>query len=122
MSEERASGRTPTVADEEILAVFEATRDPVLTTVEVAADLPIGRRATLERLKQLRDGGRLESKTVGPRGQVWWLADTERTANPALVDDPFLTAPTYASGRSDVSGDVDDALADAIEAEVDSEP
>ncbi len=119
MSGDRTSGGTPTVPDEEVLAVFDAVRDPVLTTAEVAAELPIGRRATLKRLKKLRDAGRLESKTVGPRGEVWWLAPAERPADPELADDPFLTAPTYASGRSDVSANVDEALAEATSAEVD---
>lgn len=112
MSEDRAPGRPPSVPDDAILSVFEATEEPVLSTAEVSDELPIGRRATLERLKGLADAGRLEHKTVGPRGQVWWLADA--STDDGVAEDPFLRAPAYASGRSDVSASVDEELAEVV--------
>jgi len=70
--------------DENILGVFEATDDPVLTTSEVAADLPIGKRATLNRLEDLVERGEIESKDVGV-GRVWWRAVP---AEPEPVPEP----------------------------------
>lgn len=120
MSEDRAPGRRPSVPDGAILAVFGAADEPVLSTAEVAEELPIGRRATLDRLTALAEDGRLERKSVGPRGLVWWLADDD-TNDDGFAADPFLSAPTYASGRSGVSAAVDDALAEAIADETDAD-
>jgi len=66
-------GREPTVSDEAILAVFEESVDPVLTTSEVSEKIDIGHRGTYDRLKRLAAEGRLESKKVGDSGVVWWL-------------------------------------------------
>jgi hypothetical protein len=65
-------GRKPRVTDSELLAVFEQTDDPVLSTAEVADAVPIKRRGTLNRLQRLADEGELASKQVGGRNTVWW--------------------------------------------------
>jgi hypothetical protein len=67
-------GRKPRVTDEDLLDVFRATADPVLSTAEVADAVPIKRRGTLNRLQSLADDGQLESKQIGGRNTVWWLA------------------------------------------------
>lgn len=112
MSGEDTAGRPRTVTDEELLAVLASAPDPVLTTAEVAERLPIGSRATLDRLKALAESGRVARKTVGARGAVWWLDDAE---DGPTRKDPFLDGPTYASGDSGVSERVDTELVDAIE-------
>lgn len=66
-------GRKPRVTDEELLAVFQRTDDPVLSTAEIADELPIKRRATLTRLQRLADNGVLSRKQTGGRNTVWWL-------------------------------------------------
>ncbi|MFB6084916.1 MAG: hypothetical protein ABEJ94_11805 [Halorientalis sp.] len=86
MASDSGSGEYPQAPaqkarDENILGVFERTDDPVLTTSEVAAELPIGKRATLNRLEDLVDRGELDSKDVGV-GRVWWRA----TAGPEESD------------------------------------
>ncbi|MFD1585705.1 hypothetical protein ACFR9U_01820 [Halorientalis brevis] len=77
--------------DENILGVFEATDDPVLTTSEVAEELPIGKRATLNRLEDLVDREEIDSKDVGV-GRVWWRATPAEPEEPeseaAEVDVP----------------------------------
>ncbi|MDL5363158.1 hypothetical protein [Halalkalicoccus sp. NIPERK01] len=78
MSGHSTSGRKPRVTDDEVLAVFRRTDDPVLSTVDVADELPIKRRATLTRLQRLADSGSLKRKEAGGRNTVWWLADDER--------------------------------------------
>ncbi len=68
-------GRKPRVTDEEILAVFEETDDPVLSTAEVAEALPLQRRSVYNRLVQLEETGRLTRKQIGGRNTIWWLTD-----------------------------------------------
>jgi predicted ArsR family transcriptional regulator len=67
-------GPAPTDTDEDILNLFRQTTDPVLTTTEVADQLSIGRRATLNRLQALENEGRLQSKKAGAKSTVWWAA------------------------------------------------
>jgi hypothetical protein len=75
MSEETRPGPTPRISDEEILAVFRDTEDPVLSTAEVTERIPLKRRATYNRLRSLADEGRLKSKQIGGRNTVWWVAE-----------------------------------------------
>lgn len=70
-------GRKPRVSDEQILELFQETNDPVLSTSEVADELPIGRRGTLKRLQSLVEDGQLESKSIGGRNTVWWLSEND---------------------------------------------
>ncbi len=71
-------GRKPTVTDEEILEVFRAASDPVLTTSEVADELDIGHRGVYQRLTRLAKEDVLESKKVGHGGTVWWHSESLR--------------------------------------------
>lgn len=68
------AGRPPQVSDEEILAVFRDSHDPVLIASEVAAELSIGRRGVYKRLEDLAEENKLERKKIGGRATVWWLA------------------------------------------------
>lgn len=68
-------GRKPRVSDDEILDVFRSTDDPVLSTAEVAESLPIKRRGVFNRLQQLEEDDRLESKEIGGRNRVWWFRE-----------------------------------------------
>lgn len=68
-------GRKPRVDDDEILDLFRMSPEPVLSTREVADELPIKRRGTLNRLQSLADAGVLGSKEVGGRNRVWWITD-----------------------------------------------
>lgn len=67
-------GRKPRATDEEILEVVQEADAPVLSTAEVARELPIDRRSTLTRLHSLADDGELEYKKIGGRNTVWWIA------------------------------------------------
>ncbi len=66
-------GRKPTVGDEEILEIFREQSDPVLTATEVSEHLPLGRRGTLKRLRDLEDRRILQSKEVGSGSRIWWF-------------------------------------------------
>lgn len=65
-------GRKPTVSDNEILDVFRHASDPVLTTVEVADQVGLGRRGVFDRLNQLAEEDKIKMKKVGESGAVWW--------------------------------------------------
>ncbi len=75
MSGSGKPGPAPSVTDEEILALFRETSDPVLSTAEVAEKFSLQRRSIYDRLVSLREDGRVASKTVGGRNTVWWLSD-----------------------------------------------
>lgn len=77
MGEKSTPGPKPSVTDEEILEVFHTTNDPVLSTAEVAEQVPLERRSVLNRLVSLREEGRLDSKTIGGRNSIWWLSGGE---------------------------------------------
>lgn len=72
MSQESTPGRKPRVSDEAVLAVFRSASEPVLSTSEVAAELPIQRRATHDRLQSLVDAGELARKQVA-KSAIYWL-------------------------------------------------
>ena len=69
-------GREPTVSDDEILAVFRDTSDPVLTTREISEEIGIGHRGTFDRLSQLADDGTIKMKKVGETAAVWWYPES----------------------------------------------
>jgi predicted ArsR family transcriptional regulator len=109
-------GRKPRATDREILAVFADTDDPVLSTAEVAQELPIKRRGVLNRLRRLEAEGELASKKIGGRNTVWWLTDGRDTD--ALA--PAETPPATHGVRS--VGGTSDAVTDdtgALPADVD---
>ena len=74
MNKETKPGPTPRISDEEILAIFRDSEDPVLSTGEVTERIPLKRRATYNRLQSLTDEGQLKSKQIGGQNTVWWLA------------------------------------------------
>lgn len=67
-------GRPPAVSDNEILAVFEESDDPVLFTSEVTDSIPIEQQGTRQRLNELYSEGLLEKKQTG-KCVVWWISD-----------------------------------------------
>lgn len=65
------AGRKPDVTDEEIISVLAQASDPVLSTNEVAEQLPIKSNATQIRLKRLLNEDRICGKQAG-RCWIWW--------------------------------------------------
>ena len=72
MTDNSKPGRKPRVTEEEIVQEFRDTDDPVLSTDEVADQLPLERRSVYDRLVSLREDGALTSKQVGGRN-IWWI-------------------------------------------------
>ena len=71
VDEESTPGRKRRVSDSEILEIFQATNEPVLTVGDVAEQLPIGQRGLHDRLKSLEKEDLLSSKLAG-QTTVWW--------------------------------------------------
>jgi len=95
MTQADKGGRKPRVTDRDLLDVFRDAEDPVLSTAEVAGAVPIKRRGTLNRLRDLEDAGDLESKQIGGRNTVWWLAglmDTESGRSETPAEPPTTDA------------------------------
>lgn len=74
-------GRRPKITDEEILAVFRSSSDPVMTTSEVASKFELTHRGVRDRLEKLDEQGVLESKKVGARAKIWWDPEYTTTTN-----------------------------------------
>jgi hypothetical protein len=73
MTEKGKPGPKPSVTDDELLQLFREAVDPVLSTAEVAEQVPLARRSVYDRLNALREEGRLDGKQIGGRNTVWWL-------------------------------------------------
>jgi len=75
MTDNSKPGPKPTVTDEEIIALFRETDDPVLSTADVTEHVALKRRSVYDRLTKLADKGRLKRKEIGGRNTVWWLTE-----------------------------------------------
>ena len=60
---------------EDVLAVFDQRSDPCepMTSSEIAESINCSRPTALNRLEELAEEGKIETKKVGARGRVWWL-------------------------------------------------
>lgn len=108
-------GRNSTVDDLDVLRVLRAGETPVLTAAMIADELPIGRRATLNRLKDLHERGLIEQMDVGPRGQIWWPAEDGLESLPGFgmfADDEAFTevVEEFRRGDNDDFSRVEDSL------------
>ena len=112
MSRERdeASGQyTEVVTLEDVMAVFDAVRGPVVTSGDVADETGCSRDSARRKLERLHEEGRVGRRKTAGRVVYWRLDAAE--PNPVSSDDPFFTdRPTFKSGESDVSERVDEIL------------
>jgi hypothetical protein len=72
---------TQKTRDTDIITIFESTDETFLSTSEVAEQLPIGKRATLNRLNRLHTDGKIEKKKIGV-GCTWWLPSEDESISP----------------------------------------
>ena len=106
-----SSGRPPRESDETILSVLRSTADPVLSTAEIAEQLTIKRRSTLNRLRDLETKELVESKQIGGRNTVWWLSTKGEKAHTISEDDPFFSeGPLFGSETPLSEDDIDDIV------------
>ncbi len=74
------------VDTDDVLAVFTAAKVPVLTTEEVAADLPIDSETTDRQLNRMHEDGLVGRKRIGKNSVVWWT--TSESENNAFTCRP----------------------------------
>ena len=71
-----SGGRRKTISDEEFLRVISTIQneesDPVITSSELADEVPLGRQGVYQRLEELESQDLVRSKKVGT-GRAWWL-------------------------------------------------
>ena len=98
-----------TITHENVLDVFSRVEGPVITSSDVADTLDCSRETARRKLRDLSDQGRVGNRETG-RTVIWWRVSSEEP-NPVDSDDPFFTdRPTFASGNTDVSHNVDEYL------------
>ena len=101
------------MSDEEILEVLREADEPVMTTGEIAEQLPIKRRGLRDRLTQLYEEGMIGRKDVGRQGPVWiWYALGETATDREVSAE---SAADRLAGFGAFAGDDGDALAEAVE-------
>jgi hypothetical protein len=69
------AGRKPRVKDEDIIEVFWNAETPILSTSEIAEELPITKRGTFDRLSKLEEEEKISSKIFpagGAEVRLWW--------------------------------------------------
>ncbi|MFB6188654.1 MAG: helix-turn-helix transcriptional regulator [Halapricum sp.] len=103
----------------DIVRFFKSATRPFQTATDIADHFGISRTTAHRRLEDLQEEGTLKKEKVGARAVVWWLPDEDDNADGSdtETDDPFLTASTFSSGRTDVSGTIDEEIAAAAESE-----
>lgn len=98
-----------TVTQEDVLGVFSRVEGPVITSSDVADALDCSRETARRKLRELSEQGRVGNRETG-RTVIWWQVGGEEP-NPVDPTDPFFTdRPTFASGSSNVSRNVDEYL------------
>jgi hypothetical protein len=104
------------VTPEQILAYLGRVYEPV-TATDIGAEFGVTNRTALNKLDRLHEQGTIERKEVGARAVVWWLDESatgENSTADEYADDPLFELPTAASGRQDVSENVDTHVATAL--------
>ena len=102
---------TERVAHAGVLGVFESVAGPVITSTDVAEALDCSDETARRKLKELYEKGIVERRKPG-RTAVWWLVENQDDEfTPVDPTDPIFTdRPSFPTGRSDLSGSVDDIL------------
>lgn len=108
-----------TVTEEAVFTVLRTAETPVVTAKEVGEQLGCTSEAARQKLLSLLDQEIVARRKVGAGAVVWWLAvEANLDASAFDPDDPlFDDPPTFASGTSDVSHNVDEYVAAALATE-----
>lgn len=110
-----------TVTQGAVVDVLRDAETPVVTAKEVGEALGCSSEAARQKLLALLDEGMVARRKVGAGAVVWWLTGEAAHRTVFHSDDPlFADPPTFASGKSDVSHNVDAYVADVVSNEQDS--
>ena len=56
----------------DVLDAIDKQSEPFVTATEIGEELNVSNTAILERLHELHENGKVESKKVGANTLVWW--------------------------------------------------
>ena len=77
-----SGGRRKTISDKKFLRaisnLYDEESDPVITSSELAEEVPLGRQGVYQRLEELEARDLVSSKKVGT-GRAWWLTQKGRS-------------------------------------------
>ena len=106
---DEAGNYAESVTPADVLTVFESVDGPIVTSADVAEAFDCSRETARRKLRTLEAQDRVASRKTAGR-VLWWRTVPE--APPARIDpdDPFWELEPGASGRSDVSENVDEIL------------
>lgn len=99
-----------TVTPEDVLAVFDAVRGPVVTSADVADAVDVTRETARRKLNSLVEDGRLAKRTTAGR-VVYWRAD-ESDAEDARAGEDRRAEEPVGDTATDAGADVVDAVAE----------
>lgn len=100
---------TEEVSLSDVLGVFDAVDGPVVTSGDVASATDCSDDSARRKLERLHEQGRLGRRKTAGRVVYWQFDDAE--PDPVDPEDPIFTdRPSFASGRENLSGQVDDLL------------
>lgn len=60
------------ISEQDILKIFDEADAPVLTSSEIAEELPVSRQAVNYRLEQMLEKELVGKKKTGARSVAWW--------------------------------------------------
>ena len=92
------------VTKQDILKVFDASDEPVLSATEIAEEFGVARQTISRRLDDMEEEGLVARKQIGARAVAWWA-----TVAPALSPD--------AADRADAADRESAVSLDELEAE-----
>lgn len=119
MTDQSPAGRPPATTDQQIIDIIETAPDPVLTTKEIAEELPIGERSLRTRLTQLAEENEIVTKKVG-RSRVWYAVELlsfrdHQNRRDEIQEEPAAFSP--ASELRDTAQSTDETRRDSESAE-----
>ncbi|WP_123620054.1 hypothetical protein [Halorubrum sp. CSM-61] len=100
---------TERVILEDVLGVFTRVDGPVVTSGDVANALDCSRETARRKLRTLEDQEQVASRKTAGR-VVWWKINEQESEQEINPDDPIWNFKPGASGKSDVSENVDEIL------------
>lgn len=99
------------VDDEQIIEAIRDVDTPVARAKDVAPQVPIGKRAVLNRLENLYDDGLVEKLDVGARAAVFWVKDRSTEATIEMENGSTIATGGGATAAvSATNASLDDAV------------
>lgn len=80
-------GPDRTLKRKDVLPLFEPGAPETASTLADRDGISVHQDTVYNRLKELYEIDKIDSKKVGGRARVWWIPDPERSVDPTLIDE-----------------------------------